>query len=157
MAKRGQGYVIPIRERIPRSIWKRAARSVVLILGILAIGMEGMHLIERMPYVDAFYFMSMLATAQGPAATPATVGGKLFASVMAFVSVGTVVTSLVYVFGPFLTLVMRESEKWFKEEEGAHGLKDTAEVQREEQRMDSEASESESNGGDSEKGRGTKN
>jgi hypothetical protein len=53
-----------------------------------------MHLLENVSYIDAFYFMSMLATAQGPATIPATVAGKLFASFMAFVSVGAVVTSL---------------------------------------------------------------
>ena len=51
--------------------------------------------------VRAWYFMSMLATAQGPAAAPQTAGGKLFASLMAFISVGTVVAALGFLFGPF--------------------------------------------------------
>ena len=60
-----------------------------------------MHLLERMSYLDAFYFMSMIATAQGPTATPLTPAGKLFASFMAFISVGSVVASLGFLFGPF--------------------------------------------------------
>lgn len=136
--------ILPVRDRIPRSLWKRAGHSFAIILGVLLIGTEGMHLLENMGYVDAFYFMSMLATAQGPAMTPATVAGKLFASLMAFVSVGTVVTSLVYVFGPFFSILLRESSKWIKEEESVHGLKSSAQVEREEEDMDREAEEARS-------------
>ena len=55
-----------------------------------------------MTYLDAFYFMSMIATAQGSDFTPATVAGKLFAALMAFLSVGTVVAALGFLFGPFM-------------------------------------------------------
>lgn len=61
-----------------------------------------MYHFEKMPYLDAFYFMSMIATAQGPNFTPVTVNGKLFASFMAFLSVGTVVAALGFLFGPFI-------------------------------------------------------
>ena len=84
-----------------RSPWKRGAYSCGLVASVMLIGTIGMHLIERMPYIDAFYFMSMIATAQGPVMTPSTTAGKLFASLMAFVSVGTVVASLGFLFGPF--------------------------------------------------------
>ena len=83
------------------SPWKRGGYSFGLVAGVVAIGTIGMHLIERMPLLDAFYFMSMIATAQGPAAAPTTAAGKLFASLMAFVSVGTVVAALGFLFGPF--------------------------------------------------------
>ena len=76
--------------------------SFVLVSGIMIIGTIGMHVTENMSYLDAFYFMSMIATAQGSAVTPVTALGKFFASVMAFVSVGVVITSLGFVFGPFL-------------------------------------------------------
>jgi len=84
-----------------RSPWKRGAYSCGLVAGVMGIGTIGMHLIERMSYLDAFYFMSMIATAQGPVVTPSTAAGKLFASFMAFVSVGTVVAALGFLFGPF--------------------------------------------------------
>ena len=67
----------------------------------MAIGTLGMRWIEKLSYVDAFYFMSMIATAQGPTLMPATVQGKIFASFMAFISVGSVVAALGFIFGPF--------------------------------------------------------
>ncbi len=81
--------------------WKRGAYSFALIASLMAIGTIGMHIIEGLPYLDAFYFMSMIATAQGPTIAPVTPGGKLFAATMAFVSVGSVVAALGFLFGPF--------------------------------------------------------
>ncbi len=75
-----------------------------------------MHQFEGMSYLDAFYFMSMIATAQGPAATPATRAGKLFASLMAFVSVGIGVASLGFLFGPFFGQLWRIGIERFEEE-----------------------------------------
>ena len=83
------------------SPWRRGAYSVLLVGTIMLIGTLGMHQLEGLSYLDAFYFMSMIATAQGPMQTPSTAAGKLFASLMAFVSVGTVVASLGFLFGPF--------------------------------------------------------
>lgn len=67
----------------------------------MLIGTYGMHRIEKLPYLDAFYFMSMIATAQGPTIAPITPAGKVFASLMAFISVGFVVAALGFLFGPF--------------------------------------------------------
>ncbi len=80
------------------------------------IGTVGMHLIERLSYVDSFYFMSMIATAQGPAFAPATTAGKIFISVIAFVSVGCVVASLGFFFGPFLGKLWKIGVEKFEEE-----------------------------------------
>ena len=74
---------------------------MALVASVMAIGTLGIHVLEKMSYLDAFYFMSMIATAQGPTATPATPSGKLFVSLMAFISVGTVVAALGFLFGPF--------------------------------------------------------
>ncbi len=84
-----------------RSPWKRGAYSFVLVAGVMAVGTFGMHRIEGLSYLDAFYFMSMIATAQGPMMIPAHPAGKLFAALMAFISVGTVVAALGFLFGPF--------------------------------------------------------
>ena len=83
------------------SPWKRGFHSALLVAFVMLIGTLGMHAIEHLSFLDAFYFMSMLATAQGPAGAPQTAGGKLFASLMAFISVGTVVAALGFLFGPF--------------------------------------------------------
>ncbi len=75
--------------------------SFVLVASVMLVGTVGMHHLEKLSYLDAFYFMSMIATAQGPALAPVTVAGKIFASLMAFVSVGSVVAALGFLFGPF--------------------------------------------------------
>ena len=46
------------------SPWKRGAYSMGLIVFLMTLGTIGMHRIEGMPYIDAFYFTSMVATAQ---------------------------------------------------------------------------------------------
>ena len=85
-----------------RSPFKRGLFSIILILIVMVAGTVGMHGFEKLSYLEAFYFMSMIATAQGPTFMPATVGGKLFASFMAFLSVGTVVAALGFLLGPFM-------------------------------------------------------
>ena len=83
------------------SPWKRAVWSFALVASIMVIGTVGIHHLEGMSYLDAFYFMSMIATAQGTATTPVTPAGKIFAAIIAFVSVGSVVAALGFLFGPF--------------------------------------------------------
>jgi len=104
-------------QRTLRSIYRRGALSTALVACVLAVGTVGMHIIEGMSYVDAFYFMSMLATAQGPTISPSTVAGKLFAAAMAFFSVGTVVAALGFIFGPFFGMLWRVGVKKVEEEE----------------------------------------
>lgn len=81
------------------------------------VGTIGFHVIEGMSYLDAFYLTSMIATAQGPSGAPATPGGKLFAAVMAFVSIGAVVTSFGFLFGPFLGELWRIGHERLEEEQ----------------------------------------
>jgi hypothetical protein len=87
---------------------RRVFYAVTGIVAIMVIGTIGFHLIAGMNYVDAVYFESMLATGQGPPLQLTTDAGKIFASVMAFVSVGSVVTTLVFTLGPILTTIWRE-------------------------------------------------
>ena len=90
-----------MRKHRYHSPWKRGIYSCLLVASVLLLGTEGFHRLEGLPYIDAFYLTSMIATAQGPVVTPSTAAGKLFASFMAFVSVGTVVAALGFLFGPF--------------------------------------------------------
>ena len=69
---------------------------------VMVVGTAGMHALEKMTWMDAFYFMTMIATAQGSAVTPATDGGKIFASVMAFVSAGFVMAAMGFLIGPMM-------------------------------------------------------
>jgi hypothetical protein len=118
----------PMRRKNMRSVYRRGMIAILLIASVLFVGTVGIHLIEGYSYVDSFYFISMLATAQGPASIPLTVAGKLFASLMAFISVGTVVAALGFLFGPFFGAVWRvgvqrieEEEAHLKKEEGREG------------------------------------
>ena len=98
------------------SPYKRAGISFLIIFAVMVIGTGGIHLIENDPWVDAFYMMSMIATAQGPASTPHTDAGKIFLSIMSFVSVGSVVASLGFLFGPFLGVLFKIGVNKFEEE-----------------------------------------
>ena len=104
------------RRRVPRSFLTRAVYSFLLIALVVAVGTLGMHAIEGLSYLDAFYFTSMIATGQGPNYTPATALGKVFAALLAFVSVGTVIAALVFLFGPFFGAVLRTGIEKIEEE-----------------------------------------
>jgi hypothetical protein len=107
-----------IGRRSRHSIYRRALLAVAIILFVLAVGTLGMCIIEGLSLVDSFYFMAMLATAQGPPTAPQTVAGKLFAALMAFVSVGSVVAALGFIFGPFFGALWHVGVLKIEEEEG---------------------------------------
>ena len=83
----------------------------------MVIGTLGFHEIEGMSWVNAIYFESMLATGQGPPIQLNTDSGKIFASVMGFVSVGTVFTTLVVTLVPIISQLWREG--WDRVEKDA--------------------------------------
>jgi hypothetical protein len=83
------------------SISRHILASFALVAIVMVVGMVGLRFFEGLSYLDAFYFMSMLATTQGPLNEPATPAGKVFVAIMAFVSVGSVVAALASMFGPF--------------------------------------------------------
>ena len=86
---------------------------------MVIIGTLAMHAIEGWSYLDSFYFTSFIATGQGPPGNlqPASALGKAFSSVLAFVSVGTVITALLFLFGPFLGRVLKAGEEKLEEVE----------------------------------------
>ncbi len=87
---------------------RRVVYALSLIVIVMIVGVVGFHYIEGMNYVNALYFESMLATGQGPPLLLNTDTGKVFASVMAFVSVGSILTTIVYTLGPVLSSIWRE-------------------------------------------------
>ncbi len=117
-----KGYV----QMVCRSLFTRALSSFVLVAGVMTVGTVGMHYIEGLQYIDAFYFMSMLATAQGPPVAPATLAGKIFASIMAFISVGSIVAALGFLFGPFFGVILRMETERVEKEIQVHVLKKEA-------------------------------
>jgi len=98
----GQTSSLPSRSR--RLFYAVSGIALVMVIGIV-----GFHQIEGMDWVNALYFESMLATGQGPPLTLTTDSGKIFASVMGFVSVGTVFTSLVVTLVPIISQLWRET------------------------------------------------
>ena len=95
---------------------KRGIFSLILITIVMVIGTAGMHGIERLSWMDSFYFMSMIATAQGPMIMPSTNAGKIFVAFMSFLSVGSVVAALGFIFGPFFGQLWRIGVEHFEEE-----------------------------------------
>ena len=86
----------------------------------MTLGTVGIHRIEGFPYIDSFYFMSMIATGQGPisSANPVTPAGKIFTSVMAFISAGSMLAAFGFLFGPFLGKLWHIGLMKFEEELG---------------------------------------
>ena len=67
--------------------------------------------------MTSFYFIALLATAEGPALSPVTVAGKLFASLMAFVSIGAAISAITFTFGPLFGYVIKEGFVYVEKEE----------------------------------------
>jgi hypothetical protein len=96
---------------------KRAFFSIVVLAIVMAIGTIGMMSLEGWDPVTSFYFMALLATAEGPALSPLTVAGKLFASLMAFVSIGAAISAITFTFGPLFGAVLKEGFAYVEKEE----------------------------------------
>ena len=113
------------RRTLPRTFLERAVYSFGLIVAVVVVGMVCMHYIEGWSYLDSFYFASFVATGQGPPANldPQSALGKVFASVLAFVSVGTVISALLFLFGPFFGRVFRVGVERIEEAEEARHAK----------------------------------
>ncbi len=104
--------------RHPLSPFKKKAVFAIAILGlVVAIGTIGVMILEGWDLVASFYFISLLATAEGPAQSPVTVGGKIFASFMAFLSIGAAISAITFTFGPLFGSVLKEGFAYVEREE----------------------------------------
>jgi hypothetical protein len=104
--------------RHPLSPFKRRAFfSIVVLAIVMAVGTGGMMVLEGWDLVSSFYFMSLLATAEGPAQSPMTVGGKIFASFMAFLSIGAAISAITFTFGPLFGSILKEGFAYVEKEE----------------------------------------
>ena len=90
-----------------RSRLRRALLAIGAVAAAEIIGTVGFHVIEGAGWINAFYFESMLATGQGPPFALNTNVGKVFASIMAFVSVGSTLSAVIFTLGPILTRIWR--------------------------------------------------
>ena len=105
-----------IKKHHYRSPIKRGIFSLLLVSAVMALGTVGIHYLESLSWIDALYFMSMIATAQGPVMVPQTNGGKIFVAFMSFLSVGSVVAALGFIFGPFFGQLWKIGVEHFEEE-----------------------------------------
>ena len=96
---------------------KRGLYGILILAAVLIVGTVGMMLIEGWGLVDSFYFMALIATAEGPAATPATSAGKVFAATMAFFSIGAAITAITFTFGPLFGTILRIGVRYAEKEE----------------------------------------
>jgi hypothetical protein len=95
----------PLRPiRLRRVVYALAFLGLVLLVGTL-----GFHLIAGLSWVDSIFFESMLATGQGPPLALTNDASKLYASVMAFVSVGSTITTVVFTIGPAAARLWHEA------------------------------------------------
>lgn len=99
---------IPSSQPQSMSRGRRVFYALSAIGTVMVVGTVGFHQIEGMSWVNAVYFESMIATGQGPPITLVTNAGKIFASVMAFVSVGSVISALLVTLAPILSQLWRE-------------------------------------------------
>ena len=108
------------RAKMRRATVRRVLYAITGIGLVLVLGTVGFHLIAGLSPIDSFYFESMLATGQGPPTAPPSDGAKIFTSIMAFVSVGSVVSTLLFAVGPVLRRFWREEAEYV--EAGARHL-----------------------------------
>src|SRR2546426_5653646 len=83
----------------------------------MAVGTVGFVVMEGWVLVASFYFRALLATAEGPAATPATDVGKIFAAIMAFFSIGAAISAITFTFGPLFGSVLKEGVRYLEKKE----------------------------------------
>jgi hypothetical protein len=87
---------------------RRGVYALLAVAVVMAAGTVGTKLLAGWSWIDSFYFMSMVATAQGPPNAPPNFWSKIFVSIMAFVSIGTLISAVGTIFGPFLGYLMHK-------------------------------------------------
>lgn len=97
------------RPRLAQTNLRRLVYALIGIGAVLTVGTLGFEQIAGLSAVNSFYFESMLATGQGPPLTLTTDNSKIFASIMAFVSVGSVVSTLLFAVGPVVRAYWKEA------------------------------------------------
>jgi hypothetical protein len=77
---------------------RRTATAVLLIT--LVIGIVGLHILTGWDWIKSTFYVSMIALGEGPSFTLPNDASLLFITVMAFLSIGALVTIVVTVVGP---------------------------------------------------------
>ena len=80
----------------------------MMIAAALFIGMLGYHLLEGMPWIDAFLNASMILSGMGPAEGLETASGKLFAGLYALFSGLAFIAIVVIMLSPIIHKFFRK-------------------------------------------------
>lgn len=122
--KRKRGVFEHFREPplSPAQFRRRVGRFLLLAVAVIAtflfLGMLGYHVLESLPWLDAFLNASMILGGMGPVNPVTTDGGKLFAGVYALFSGIVFLVSVGLIFGP---LVHRLLHKFHFDDDEAGG------------------------------------
>lgn len=105
---------------LPRRIYYQrlvhhALLGLAVIIVSLGIGMVGYHVLEKLPWIDAFLNAAMILSGMGPVATLQTDAGKIFAGCYAIYSGIALISILGIIFAP---VIHRFLHKFHLEDEG---------------------------------------
>jgi hypothetical protein len=95
---------------------RRSAIAIFAILVVMTIGTVGMKFLSGWGWLESFYFMAMLGTAEGPPEVPPNAISSIFAGVMAFISIGTLITAAGIIFGPTLGYLFHRGMQYSQKE-----------------------------------------
>jgi voltage-gated potassium channel len=85
---------------IPENLVPKTRFHVLVIVTTLVVSTFLFAYFENLPLLDSFYFIVLIMTLIGANYSPATVGGKALTIVVAFMSVGVILSFLTQVLGP---------------------------------------------------------
>ena len=102
----------PLSPIARRSGW--ALLAIVIVMTIGTVGVKALD--NQFDWVYSFFFMSMVATGQGPPTNVSGASAEIFVSVMAFISVGTLITSIGVIFGPFFGYLFHKGVRFSEKE-----------------------------------------
>jgi len=108
----------PRRTALPAPRLRGAIYALGFLGLVLAIGTAGFHGIANLGRVDPLYFESMLASGQGPRLPLTADSAKLYAPLMAFVSVGSVLTTVIFTLRPVLAHLGHEAAQRLEQDAG---------------------------------------
>jgi hypothetical protein len=105
---------------LPRNVFyqrmaRHAAIGLAVIVVSLGMGMIGYHVLEKLPWVDAFLNAAMILSGMGPVASLQTEAGKIFAGFYALYSGIALISILGIIFAP---VIHRFLHKFHLEDEG---------------------------------------
>jgi biotin transporter BioY len=97
-------------------IARRTAVAIFAILVVMTVGTVGIKYLSGWNWLQSFYFMAMLGTAEGPPEVPPNLFSSVFAAVMAFISIGTLITASGIIFGPYLGYLFHKGMRYSQRE-----------------------------------------